>query len=102
MIAAPDLKRDSVTETMKYNHSQELTTILSPMIELIVWIMIFATFTGAEVSATNAAGPPGASRNSMNPWIKRTRPRETCMVEKRNMVIAETMMTRLIFRARCL
>jgi hypothetical protein len=44
-----------------------------------------ATFAGIETSEKNAAGPPGWSRRTMNPSIKRWKPKETWIVENKNM-----------------
>jgi hypothetical protein len=48
----------------------------------------FATFAGIETSEKKAAGPPGWFRRYMKPNIKRWNPRDTCTVEKRNMIMA--------------
>ena len=70
----------------------------SPRMELIVWMMTFATFGGCETSEKNASGPPGSSRWSMNPQMRRAKPRETCTVEKQNMSTATQKITGVTFR----
>lgn len=66
----------------------------------MVCMQTLATFAGMETLEKNAAGPPGWSRRIMNPSIKRWKPRETWIVENKNMRIAVVII--ILFTVGCL
>lgn len=66
----------------------------------MVCMTTLATFGDWETSAKNPAGPPGASRLSMNPQIRRAKPSATCTVESANIATATQKITGEMFRAR--
>jgi hypothetical protein len=59
-----------------------------------------ATFAGTETSEKNAAGPPGWFRRIMNPSIRRWKPKETWVVENKNIKTAVVMI--VLFTLGCL
>lgn len=55
---------------------------------LTVCMQTFATFAGIDTSEKKAAGPPGWFRSVMKPSMRRWKPKETCVVENKNIITA--------------